>query len=318
VPPVVAEPPGVAEPAIAAPEAAEPPRVSIPVMLDSVPVYVANGVDSIAAQAEAARANEALRALRARRSRPGTVVLDERNGTGLVLIDTLVVLEVGTANRVDSTVSPLANAMRLRERAVAAPLVEQRWAEEELLLRLLLGVVYPISLLVLLRLTRFGLRRFERRWRRAALAWIHDMARRRGVPEAEVQGRRIIRFVTGLERLVIFGMMLVAMSFVWFALFPQTRPLASTLLQYIMRPLLALLGGTARGVLLLAYSAFVITAGWWMSRHIAHRRRTLPGTMFADPLVYLPVRIGIWVVALFLLLFPYPGAPRQFAVGSCS
>jgi hypothetical protein len=110
-------------------------------------------------------------------------------------------------------------------------------------------------------------------------------------------------------------MALLAVSFIWFALFPQTRPLAGTLLQYVMRPFLAILGGTARGVLLLAYSAVVVTAGWWVSRHVAHRKRTQAGSVFGDPLIHLPVRIGIWVVVLFLLLFPYPGAPRQFAVG---
>lgn len=297
------------------PAAVEPAVVSIPVLLDSVPVYVATGTDSAAARAAADRAGQALQALRARRARPNTVRLEERAGNGLVLVDSLVVLEVGAANRVDSTASPLANAVRLRERAIAAPLADERWAEEELLLRLLLGVVYPVSLLALLRLTRFGTRRFERRWRRGALGWIHDMAERRGIPEAEVQGRRIIRFVTGIERLALFGLAVVAVSFTWFALFPQTRPLASTLLQYFMRPFLVILGGTARGVLLLAYSALVVLAGWWASRHVAQRRRTQVGSMFADPLVHLPVRIGIWVVALFLLLFPYPGAPRQFAVG---
>ena len=117
-----------------------------------------SGADSAAAKVEAAKVTRALAALQARRTRPGTVRLEERDGAGLVLIDSLVALEVRPVNRVDSTVSPLANALRLRERAVAAPLVDQRWAEEELLLRLLLGVVYPVSLLVLLRLIRFGVR----------------------------------------------------------------------------------------------------------------------------------------------------------------
>ena len=300
----------VVPPVVAAPE-----LVAVPVLFDSVPVYIATGADSATAAAEAGKITQALQTLRARRARPGTVRLQERDGAGLVLVDSLVVLEVGAANRVDTTASPLANALRLREWVIAAPLVDERWMEEELLLRLLLGVVYPVSLLVLLRLTRFGVRRFERRWRRAALGWVHDMAARRGIPEAEAQGRRIIRFVTGLERLILFGLALVAVSFVWFALFPQTRPLAGTLLHYVMRPLLAILGGTARGVLLLAYSALVVTAGWWVSRHVAYRKRTQTGSVFGDPLVHLPVRIGIWVVVLFLLLFPYPGAPRQFAVG---
>lgn len=37
--------------------------------------------------------------------------------------------------------------------------------------------------------------------------------------------------------------------------------------------------------------------------------------MLADPVIYFPLRLVIWIVALFFILFPYPGAPRLFAVG---
>jgi hypothetical protein len=275
---------------------------------------VATGADSAAAHAELARALEALQTLRARRQRPATVKLEEREGVGRILVDSTVVLEVGAANRVDPSVSPLANALRLRDHVLTASRSETRWEEEELLLRLLLGVVYPVSLLVLLRMTRLGVRRLERHWRRTVLGWVHQLAVRRGVPEAEAQGRRIVDFVTGIERLAFFGIAFVAVSFTWFALFPQTRPLASALLNHIMAPFLDILGGTARGVLLLGYSVLVVAVATWTTRNVA-QRRIRAATVFGDPLVHVPVRIGIWVVALFLLLFPYPGAPRQFAVG---
>lgn len=293
----------------------EPPPVAIPVLLDSVPVYLATGADSAHAVTEAAHVTEVLRLLRGRRARPQTVRLTESAGTGQVWVDSTLVLEVRDANRVDAQASPLANALRLRERALTAGRGDIRWEEEELLLRLLLGVVYPVSLLVLLRMMRFALRRLERQWRRGVLGWIHQMAQRRGVPEAEEQGRRVVDFLTGLERLAVFGIAFVGVSFTWFALFPQTRPLAGSLLDHVLAPLLQILGGTARGFLLLLYSVVVVLVAAWITRSVANRRHARETSVFDDPLVHVPVRIGIWVVALFLLLFPYPGAPRQFAVG---
>jgi hypothetical protein len=294
---------------------AGPPPVTIPVLLDSVPVYVATGADSAGAAAEAAHVAEVLQTLRGRRARPQTVQLAEQAGVGQVWVDSTVVLEVRDANRVDPQASPLANALRLRDRALTAGRGDIRWEEEELLLRLLLGVVYPVSLLVLLRMMRFALRRLERQWRRGVLGWIHQMAIRRGMPEAEEQGRRVVDFLTGIERLAVFGIAFVGVSFTWFALFPQTRPLAGSLLDHVLAPLLQILGGTARGFLLLVYSVIVVLVATWITRRVANRRQAPVGSVFDDPLVHVPVRIGIWVVALFLLLFPYPGAPRQFAVG---
>jgi hypothetical protein len=295
------------------PSVPEPP-VTMQVFLDSVPVYVATGEDSARAAEAAALARRALETLR--RSHPETVRLEERHGAGVLIVDSLVVLEVGTANRVDTSATPLANALRLRERIVSAPRGETRLVEEELLLRLLLGIVYPVTLLVLLRMTRLGLRRWERRWRRSALRLLERIAIRRGLPDVPVQGRRLVDFLTGVERIVLFGLAVLAVSFTWFALFPQTRPLASELLDLVIAPLLRILGGLGRAVLLLTYSVIVVAIAGWLARRVAWRSRTSFGaTVLGDPLVHVPLRIGIWLVALFLLLLPYPGAPRQFAVG---
>jgi small-conductance mechanosensitive channel len=294
-------------------------RVAIPVLLDSVEVFMALGTDSIAARAEVERVASILNELRAHAATPEKIRWHERNNTGIILLDSLEVLAVRHENRITPELSPLANALAIREQILARPApptTETGWGEEELLLRLLLGVVYPFSLLVILRLTRTGIRRWEREWRSAALQWLNRIAERRGLSEKDFHGRRLINFLTGVERLVIYGAAAILLSFGWFALFPQTQPLATSLLARIIGPIIDLIGGTARGILLLGYSAMVVLLAYWITRRLSQQRRMKNApAMLNDPVIYFPLRLVIWLVALFLILFPYPGAPRLFAVG---
>ncbi len=296
-------------------------RVAIPVMLDSIEVYMALGTDSIAAAAEASRVEKILSELRLHADAPGKTGLREsrQDGAALILLDSLEVLKIRHENRVDPELSPLANALALREQIFAIPTPppqEAGWNEEELLLRLLLGIVYPFLLLVVLRLTRFGILRWEKNWRSAAFNWLAQFARHRGLSETETQGQKIINFLTGIERLVLYGLALIVISFGWFAMFPQTQPLATSLLTSIIGPIMELVGVTARSLLLLLYTAAVVSLAYWLTRQLSHRRRSsaAPAILY-DPVVYFPLRIVIWIVALFFILFPYPGAPRLFAVG---
>lgn len=295
----------------------KPSRVALPVLLDSVEVYLALGVDSAAARAEAQRVENVLHELRAHTATPERLRLRERESAGILMLDTTVVLIVRPENRVDWQLSPLANAVLIREQVLAAPPPPaSRWDEEDLLLRLLLGVIYPFSLLVVLRMTRLGVLRWERNWRGAALRWLRQLAARRALSERDFQALRLVNFLTGVERLVLYSAVVILISFGWFALFPQTQPLATALLARIIGPLLELIGGTARGVLLLAYSVLVALLAFWGTRHLSQRRRLEnPPPILADPVIYFPLRIVIWIIALFLILFPYPGAPRLFAVG---
>ncbi len=297
-------------------------RVAIPVLLDSVEVFIAVGAESIAALAEAERVKTILRELRAHAATPEKIRLREtrEDGSAFIVLDSLEALEVRHENRVDTELSPLANALLLRDQILATPAVSPQppaaWNEEELLLRLLLGVIYPFSLLVVLRLTRTGIWRWEKNWHGTVQKWLERFAARRGLDEAEVQGRRLIDILTGIERLVLYGAVFVLLSFTWFALFPQTQVLATALLARIIGPALDLLGGTARGVLLLAYSLAVVLLAYWLNKQLSQRRllSIAPGIL-ADPVIYFPLRLVIWIVALFFILFPYPGAPRLFAVG---
>lgn len=294
-------------------------RVALPVMLDSVDVYTALGADSIAARAEVERVETILNELRAHAATPEKIRLRERDNAGLILLDSLEVLVIRHENRVAPELSPLANALMIREQILAAPAVQQEksaWNEEQLLLRLLLGVIYPFSLLVVLRMTRTGIRRWERDWRSAAMQWLSRFAERRGLSEEDVQAKRIINFLTGLERLVLYGIVFILISFTWFALFPQTQQLATSLLARIIGPALDLIGGTARGVLLLGYTVLVILLAYWATRRLSQRRRLENApALLVDPVIYFPLRVVIWIVALFLILFPYSGAPRLFAIG---
>ena len=294
-------------------------RVAIPVMLDSVEVFMAFGTDSIAARAEIERVASILNELRAHAATPEKIRWRERDNTGIILLDSLEVLAVHHENRINPELSPLANALAIRDQILVKPTpptTEAGWGEEELLLRLLLGVVYPFSLLVILRLTRTGIRRWERGWRSAARQWLNRLAERRGLSEKDFHSRRLINFLTGLERLVIYGAAALLLSFGWFALFPQTQPLAAALLARIIGPLIDLIGGTARGVLLLGYSALVVLLAYWITRRLSQQRRMKNApAMLNDPVIYFPLRLVIWLIALFLILFPYPGAPRLFAVG---
>jgi small-conductance mechanosensitive channel len=296
-------------------------RVALPARLDSVEVFIAVGADSIAARAEVSRVEKILSELRLHAAAPEKILLREsrQDGAALVLLDSLEVLKIRHENRVDPELSPLANALALREQILTfatRPLQEAAWNEEELLLRLLLGIVYPFLLLVILRLTRFGILRWEKNWRRAAFNWLAQFAQRRGVAETEKQGERIINFLTGIERLALYGLALILISFGWFAMFPQTQPLAASLLASIIGPIMELVGVTARSLLLLLYTAAVVLIAFWATRQLSRRRRSsaVPAILY-DPVVYFPLRIGIWIIALFFILFPYPGAPRLFAVG---
>lgn len=296
-------------------------RVAIPVLLDSIEVYVAVGTDSIATAAEASRVEKILSELRLHAATPERIWLREsrRDGASLILLDSLEVLEIRHENRVDPELSPLANALVLHKQILALPKPppqETAWNEEELLLRLLLGIVYPFLLLVILRLTRLGILRWEKNWRSAAFDWLAQFAQRRGESETEAQGQRVINFLTGIERLVLYGLALIVISFGWFAMFPQTQPLATSLLMSIIGPIMQLVGMTARSLLLLLYTAAVVFIAFFVNRQLSHRRRSSAGpALLHDPVVYFPLRIVIWIVALFFILFPYPGAPRLFAVG---
>ncbi|MBI2502303.1 MAG: hypothetical protein HYW07_03615 [Candidatus Latescibacteria bacterium] len=292
-------------------------QVVVPVFLDSTLVFVALGADSISARAEAERVQQTLERLQEHPDMLSRLQLRERNGNGFLLADTAAVVVIHPGNRADTTLSPLANALFLREYLLERqPVPAARWSEEELLLRLLLGVLYPFLLLVILRLTRTGVRRWERRWRGRVGHWLDEMAAHRGLSPQDIQSRKVVRLLVAVERLCLYGGTVIVVSFGWFALFPQTRPLAVTLLAKVIAPLVDLIGLTARSALLLGYTALLALTAYKITAHLAQRR--LHGTLsplLTDPVVYLPLRAGIWIAAVFLILFPYPGAPRLFAVG---
>jgi hypothetical protein len=294
-------------------------RIMLAAKIDSMEVYQVWAEDSATAKAEVARVENILAELRKHAGEPGRIRLKEYAGAGVILLDTMEVLTVKMENRVFPELSPLANALALREQVLAVtppPPEEGVRVEEDLLLRLLLGVVYPILLLVILRMTRLGLRNWERDWRKVALQWMNRFAERRGLAESEVQAQRIINLLSGIERLAIYGIIFILFSLAWFALFPQTQPLANHLINVIIQPALNLIGGTAQAVLLILYTLTMVLFTYWLTRRLSRRRsrQTLPGIL-ADPLVYFPLRIGLWILTLFLILFPYPGMPRLFAMG---
>lgn len=293
--------------------------VAVPVLLDSTRVFIAVGPDSTAAIDEAGRVEAILVELLAHASTPQRIRLVERDHEGIILLDTLEVLRVREENRVHTELSPLANALALREEILSRGAVaegEKALNEEELLLRLLLGIVYPFLMLVVLRMTRTGIHKWEANWRGAALQWLRQIAERRGMRDEDIRGRNIINFLVGIERLAAYGAAFLAISFIWFALFPQTQPLAASLLASIITPILDLLGGTAQGILLLGYSAFVVLLAFLLTRRLSQRRSLgLPHGILTDPVVYFPLQVAVWIVAVFLILFPYPGVPRFFAVG---
>lgn len=287
-----------------------------PVILDSTTVYWSTGADSGAAHAEADRVRQALIETRDRLIDPQRLRLWEEQGAGMLALDTTLVVRVRPENRADTLSSALANALALREMLVAPQRRPDFGREEVLLLRLFLGIVFPFLLLVVLRMTRLGLRRWERQWRPPVRRWLARLAERRGHGGSEARLRRVVNFLTALERLTVFSIIVLVVSFIWFALFPDTRALAYTLVARILGPAFELLGETARGLILLIYSAVVLLVAGWLNRHLARRRRIHgPVDPLSDPAIHIPLRIAIWLTALFLVLFPYPGAPRFFAVG---
>lgn len=297
-------------------EPAPPPVARDSVLFDSTLVMVVVGTDSARTRAEADSLGETLRLLRSERVSAARLRIDERDGAGVLLRDTTEVLRILPENRVDAARSPLAHALAIREIVLRGSGGGASYREEELLLRLLLGAVYPFSLLVLLRLVRTGVRRWEQRWRAAALGTLSRWGSRRGFERAETQRLRIVDFALGLERFVVFTAVVAIASFAWFSLFPQTQTLATQFLAYALGPALGVIAGAGRGVVLLLYSVGIVMAARWTSRRIREARDQRPGQgVLRDPLVYLPLQAATWLVATFLILFPYPGAPRFFALG---
>jgi hypothetical protein len=286
----------------------------ISVGLDSVPLYTCVAADSAAAAAEATRIKQLLLQMQSAAVHPELLRLREENSTGVLFIDSSRVIVVKPENRTQNELSPLANAVIMRDWLVTHAL-RPPWDEEELLLRLLLGIVYPFSLIVMLRLTRLGIRKWERSWRAAALHWFILQAERRGVAASSTHGKRLVHLLLGLERLLFFTSAVVLISFAWFTLFPQTRPLASSLVVRVVGPALSLLGNTIHALILLAYIVVVLLLARWSDHHLSQQQK-LPGVpeFLRDPLIYFPLRLAIWIIALFLALFPFPGAPRMFAL----
>lgn len=188
--------------------------------------------------------------------------------------------------------------------------------EEELLLRLLVGLVFPVLVLVTLRMARLGLRSWERRWRPAALSWLMGLLSRAGLARAEKRARKALAFLLGLERLLVFSAAVTFLSLAWFILFPQTRALAQEIVQAIVAPVLGLAGALLKGLLLVLYSLAILAGASAASRRLS--RRSGPGrpdSSLTRPQFSVPLKVGIWLAAVFLFLLPYPGMPRSFAIG---
>lgn len=188
--------------------------------------------------------------------------------------------------------------------------------EEELLLRLLVGIVFPVLILVVLRLTRHGLRRWENRWRAQASQWLEGLLSRNGLRNSASKAGKAVSIILGLERILASAAALILLSIAWFVLFPQTRPLAQEFVQSILGPVLGLLGKILQALLLILYSVGLLLLARFASRYLAGKiKRKQPGTLLSLSLFSVPLRIGVWLLAAFLFLLPYPGMPRVFAVG---
>jgi len=311
--PLVADSPPSLPPA--APVAPAPAAVRAPVLLDGILVYWSTGADSAGAHATADSVQARLLACRAEIWDPEQLGLVEQDSSALLRLDSLTVLALGPANRVDAQRSPFANAWALRRQLVQPFVKAGSRSEEELALRLFLGIVFPLLLLVVLRSVRYGLHRWERRWRRALRAGLVQLARRRRLELAPGRIHGFIRALIGIERLLVYGFVAALVAFLWFALFPETRPLALTLLNRGLGPLAELLGAMARGLLTLLYMLFILGLALVADRRLFGRWRRGPRDPLGDPALHLPLRGGIWLAAVFLMLFPYAGAPRFLAMG---
>jgi len=292
-----------------------PPQVSRVVQINVFPLYRIVADDSLAAAANAERVEKLLQDMRAAAAEPELLQLREENGLGMVFLDSSRVLIIHPENRTREELSPLANALMIRqwltEHAVTPP-----WEEEELLLRLLLGIVFPFSLIAVLRMTRLGIRTWERNWRTAAMQWFITQAERRGVTDSREYSKRLVHILLGVERLIFFTGIVFLVSLSWFTLFPQTRSLATSLVDRVVGPALSLLGDTIHALLLIMYILLVLGLAYWLDNQLIRRRKfsDVPEYLL-DPIIYFPLRLAIWIIALFMILFPFPGAPRIFALG---
>ncbi len=195
--------------------------------------------------------------------------------------------------------------------------MQMSYNEEELLLRILLGLVFPFLLLVALRMTRLGLRRWENGWRGSAVRWVAEFSRRRGAEDPDRLARRTVSALLSAERLLAYFSLALLLALLWFVLFPQTRPLAQDLSRLIVAPAAAMGGKIFGAAALILYSAAVFAAAYWITRGLAGRRslgrfERVP----TNPLAARALKGAVWLFAAFLFLLPYPGLPRLFGLGA--
>jgi small-conductance mechanosensitive channel len=294
-------------------------RIHLPVLLNNTPVYLVTAADSAQARIELNRVEKIIDTLRWYVREPERIKLHELQGAGIISLDSTDLLVVSARNRVFPELSPLANALALRNQILAAPQIYSpavNWLEEEFLLRLLLGIIYPVSLLIVLRLVRRAIHDWERNWRKALLYWLRRVAEKRNLAEKQLQSQRIVNFVVGLERLFIYSTILILLSLIWFALFPQTQELAKLFLTIIVTPFIDLLGITAKSLLLIFYTLLVLFVAYRLIRFI-RQKKYWSGKLAVlfHPELRFPLQVSVWILAFFLILFPYSGVPRLLAVG---
>ncbi len=188
--------------------------------------------------------------------------------------------------------------------------------EGELILRLLVGVVFPVLILVVLRLTRIALGRWENRWRPGAVSWFKGIYKKGNLTKTDKKAENTVSFLVALGRILIVVLLVILLSVAWFALFPQTRPLAGEFANGLLQPLLDFAGQFFRLLLTLLYAALLFFGAFFGNRYLSRNiREKHPDSPFALPLYSTLMQICIWLFAIFLCLLPYPGLPRIFAIG---
>lgn len=188
--------------------------------------------------------------------------------------------------------------------------------EEELILRLLVGVVFPVLILVVLRLARTALGRWENRWRPGAVSWFNDIYQKGSLTRTQEKAEKTVAFLVGLGRVLVVLVLIVLLSVAWFALFPQTRPLAGEFADGLLQPLLDFAASFFKLLLTLLYAALLFCGAFFGGRYLRRNiRERHPDSPFALPLHSALLEACIWLAAAFLCLLPYPGLPRTFAIG---
>jgi small-conductance mechanosensitive channel len=191
--------------------------------------------------------------------------------------------------------------------------------ESRLLAKILLGILYPVALIALLRLTAFGFRRLTLRF----LHPVHQKTRAVRLKGVDVVSARRLRVMTVrtllLARYLVYGLICYVFVLLMFSNFPQTKAYSERMLSYLTDPLATFMAGVASNLPRIGAILLIVLGvrfAFRLTEALANQVRA--GTITFEP--YLApdmatmgaavIKMTILFIGVLLIALMFPGEGR--------